>query len=115
MRLSTAISLISLAAQTVAAGKGASMYAYTCYDCHCDAFQSAEFYGQWDCINLYSGAAAIGIHRNSILYHTECTFFTEPDCGGESSAPYSISTFQTWTCPNSEIGWVQSVQCYQQF
>ncbi|KAJ5881070.1 uncharacterized protein N7473_012123 [Penicillium subrubescens] len=95
---------------SVAMANAESFYAYTCYGCGCDAYQSFGTNIKNSCTNVGSGAAAWGISTGKDS-KTYCTLFSEENCGGKSQN-VGHKTGQTWGCTNSQIGWVKSVICF---
>ncbi|KAJ5876459.1 uncharacterized protein N7529_002043 [Penicillium soppii] len=88
-----------------------SFYAYTCYNCGCNAFQGLGSNVEEGCTNLNSGAASFGVSAGS-RSDTYCTLFSGRDCSG-SSQNVGHHKGETWGCTNSNIGWANSVLCFK--
>jgi hypothetical protein len=84
-----------------------SFYAYTCYGCDCNAFQSFGGNIEDGCTNLNSGAASWGISTGTDS-GTYCTLFSGSDCSG-ASQNVGHHKGHTWGYTDSQIGWVESV------
>ncbi|KAL2055027.1 hypothetical protein ABVK25_004849 [Lepraria finkii] len=93
-----------------------SFYLYTCNGCNCNAFQSVGSGDEGKCKKLDSGAASVGLSSTSSS-KLQCTLYTSSDCSGAgSSQNVGIKSGQSWGCTNSQIGWVNSMDCgYQIF
>jgi hypothetical protein len=97
----TSLALLSILARRTAA---AEAYAYVCYGCDCDSFETIG--SEASCQNLSSGAAALGLSGTLL----QCTGYTGYDCTG-SQQTVGVDPFQSWGCTDSNIGWIYSMSC----
>jgi hypothetical protein len=107
----TTFALLSFLAGKTVAESG--VWAYTCFGCECDAFQSLGDIGSTNskqCVDLDSGAAALGLSENTAGAGLGCCIYSGSGCTG-SNQQIGVGPGETWGCTNSDINWIFSVKC----
>lgn len=106
------LALLSASLTSVSAST-ANVYYYTASTCGGSAYDSNTFTAYSGCVNLGSGAASLGLHRQHVGDEgVTCSVYTSTDCSGKEEG-FGIGKSQDWGCTDSNMGWLHSMKCYQ--